>query len=521
MPISFKNRLAFTFLACALLLPACSGKQAPAPVLELTEMKEFDPSGADLSHTELKALKTTGQIDKHVPEHAMNDVAAQYKYFLRKGRNTMCAFSKRSEQYLAYARKVFKSRGMPEELANLAIVESGYKPNAISHAGAAGAWQFMPETGLKYGLAQDWWQDERFDPYHATEAAADYLQKLYNDFGDWPTAIAAYNAGEGKISRAKEGTGGKDFYEVNALNHTLDEKRQLKDETRQYVPRFMAVTKIMRNLPDLGFEPIAPEASPEVMRLKARPGTDLREFSQACNLSWREFANLNQHHKRPITCTERETYVYVPLRVKQAAENYLCAPQQASYAGWRPVTVAGRNDSLENISKRANIPLARLQAANPGISRLKSGQVIIAPLAARLPSRNNATDNTKLTKAAKSSVPARSGAIHKLKANETLFSVAKKYNLKVAELKSFNGITDPSKLKPGLALNLPVASTPTKAGPSGQIGSRKSATYTVKEKDNLWSIARKHKISVGDLRRWNKISANNLKPGAKLVVAEE
>lgn len=501
-------------MALTLLLAGCGGKQKPDPDLSLTEVKGFEPGGGELSRSELAALKTTGQIDRHVPDHAMEDIAAQYKYFLRKGRGTMCSFSKRSERYLAYARNVFKSRGMPEELANLAIIESGYRPDAVSHAGAAGAWQFMPETGQRYGLAQDWWQDERLDPYRATEAAADYLQKLYRDFGDWPTAIAAYNAGEGKISRAKEGTGANDFYGVNALNHVLDEKRQLKEETRQYVPRFMAVTKIMRNLPQLGFDPIAPENSPEVLRLKARPGTDLREFSKACNLGWGEFANLNQHHKRPITCTERETFVYVPVRVKQAAEAYLCSNQQFSYAGWRPVSVAARNDSLEKISRRANVSLAQLQAANPGINRLKAGQVIIAPLAVRM-SRIKADP----VKAVKGSKPA--GAMHTLQPNETLFSVAKKYNLNVSDLKARNGISDPSKLRAGMTLAIPGGAIPAQGSSSGRLGRKKAVTYTVKEKDNLWSIARKHRISVEDLRRWNRISANSLRPGTNLVVAQE
>lgn len=518
MLFCFKNsqKTLAALFAASFLLFAC-GQKTASPEFEAAAPYEFDPGGSDLTSGELAALNTTGQIDKRVPEQAMHDVAAQYKYFLRKGRNTMCSFSRRSEQYLAYARQVFKSRGMPEELANLAIVESGYRPNAVSRAGAAGAWQFMPGTGAKYGLAQDWWQDDRLDPYRATEAAADYLQKLYNDFGDWPTAIAAYNAGEGKISRAKEGTGGKDFYEVNALNHTLDEKARLRDETRQYVPRFMAVTKIMRNLPELGFDPISPEKSPEILRLKARPGTDLRAFSDACNLSWGEFANLNQHHKRPITCTERETFVYVPARVKEKASAFLCTPKQANYAGWRPVTVAARKDSLEKISRRANIPLAQLQAANPGVSSLKAGQTILAPLALKLAPKN-------MEAIKKESVKKLAGATHTLKQNETLFSVARKYNIGVDRLMAHNGIDNPSKLRAGMALAIPGAAAgakPVKGGSSGKIGSRKPAKYTVQAKDSLWSIARKHNVSVEDLRRWNKGLSTSLKPGVSLVVAQE
>ncbi len=514
----FRLKNSQILIFCLFLLSACGGKQAPVTTLEFESAPAQSFADNELTSNEMAALKSTSQIDKAVPDHAMQDVAAQYKHFLRKGRGTMCAFSKRSEQYLAYARQVFRSRGLPEELANLAIVESGYRPDAVSHAGAAGAWQFMPATGQKYGLAQDWWQDERLDPYRATEAAADYLQKLYNDFGDWPTAIAAYNAGEGKITRAKEGTGGRDFFEVNARNHLLDEKAQLRDETRQYVPRFMAVTKIMRNLPELGFEPIAPENSPQVLRLSARPGTDLREFSKACNLEWSEFAQLNRHHKRAITCTDRETFVYVPLRVQESARRYLCSQTKASYAGWRPVKIVSGRDSLEKISKRSNIPLARLQAANPGIGKLRAGQTIIAPLAVRLtPQSIDALNKAAVAKAK----PAK-GSEHTLRAGETLFSIAKKYNVGVDALRAYNGLSDASKIRAGMALAIPGrAATPIKAGASGRIGQPKKNVYTVKAKDSLWSIARRHNVSVEDLRKWNRASASTLKPGATLVVAGE
>ncbi len=169
------------FILCVLaLISGCAGKQQ-SPDANTVEAPPFinpseisSVSDATLSRNEIAALESTGQIDKNVPDHAKGDVAMQYKYFLRDGRKIMCSFSRQSEQYLAYAREVFRTRGMPEELANLAIIESGYRPKAVSRAGAAGAWQFMPFTGKKYGLAQDWWQDERLDPYRATEAAASF-----------------------------------------------------------------------------------------------------------------------------------------------------------------------------------------------------------------------------------------------------------------------------------------------------------------------------------------------------------
>lgn len=513
-----KNKLLPAIFASMLFLSGCGSKQTDMPQFEPAPLPGPSAGAESLTSSEISALHSTGQIDKNIPREAMGDIAAQYRYFLRKGRDTMCSFSKRSERYLAYARKVFRSRGMPEELANLAIIESGYRPDALSRAGAAGAWQFMPQTGAHYGLVQDWWLDERLDPYKATEAAADYLQKLYNDFGDWPTAIAAYNAGEGKISRAKAGTGGKDFYEVNSLNHTLDEKTQLRDETRQYVPRFIAVTKIMRNLPKLGFEPIDPESSPEVLRLKARPGTDLRDFSRACNLNWNEFSRMNQHHKRAITCTDRETFVYVPADVKDQAQKYMCTMQPASFAGWKPVKVASSKDSLEKISKRTQVPLARLQSANPGISNLKAGQIILAPLTIRMAKADISQPAKSLAQVAN----IKSGSVHQLKSGETLYAIARKYGLSAEELRRHNNIVDTGRLRAGHVLSIPkkAGSQPASAGASGSLGKRKG-TYTVQAKDNLWSIARRHKISVEDLKRWNNATIASLKPGQELIVAQE
>lgn len=500
------------------LLWGCGAKQESVPQVSLTSRQETQQGFDSLSVKERDALETTGSIDKNIPGHAMEDVKKEYKHLLRKGRQTMCVFSKRSEQYLSYARQVFRERGMPEELANLAIVESGYRPDALSRAGAAGAWQFMPQTGLNYGLAQDWWQDERLDPYRATEAAADYLQKLYNDFGDWPTAIAAYNAGEGKIARALSGTGSKDFYEVKALNHTLDEKTQLKEETKQYVPRFLAVTKIMRNLPELGFDAIDPEHSPTMLRYTANPGTDLKALSRACNLPWEEFAKYNPHHKRNITCTDRKTFVYVPAKVEKLAARFLCTSESASYAGWHPVKVASAADSLEKISKRGNVALARLQAANPGVGKLKAGQIILVPDNVNMTLKAIGKDPSKNGNSVKSAATQLAQA-HVVKAKETLYAIAKKYNVDVDTLKRHNGLSGSATIRVGSSLNIP-GKNPHKAGASGKIGKKKQV-YVVQAKDSLWNIAKRHKITVEDLKRMNRIDEKSLRPGASLIVAEE
>ena len=547
---------------CLLLAGGCASRQGGDAGKGLSMSVPEEDTSPPLTATETAALNTTGQVDRNIPESAMTDVTRQYKYFLRKGRPTMSASSKRAEQFLAYAKRVFRSRGMPEDLAYLAIVESGYRSEVRSPAGAAGAWQFMPFTGQKYGLNQDWWTDERLDPFKSTEAAADYLQKLYGDFGDWPTAIAAYNAGEGKIGRAKQGTGGRDFFEIKSRNHMLDDRAQLRDETKQYVPRYLAVTKIMRNLPQLGFDPIHPDNAPGVLRLTAKPGTDLAAMARACHIDWDTFTALNRQHKRPITDTGRPTYIYVPASREREARAHLASPGCAPYAGWGPSAVASSNDSWEKISKRCGVPVATLRAINPGNPTLKTGETVLVPRSVNMSAQAVAALDAKPDKAqgkggkgakgidnrepqaiAARDVAANAGPRHTLRADETLSSVAHKYGVSVQDLQKNNGIADPHKVYAGMVLRVPgkaqapsastqaastAAGRPVVAGPDGRLGNKpdKAATgkggktYTVQANDTLWKIARTYNVTVDDLKRWNGVDEKNLRTGARLVVEQ-
>lgn len=462
--------LSFICVLLVLLLCACGTKQSGQTQIVVPPRSDQARSST-LSGRELEALNSAGQIDSEVPSSHMDDVAREYEYYLRKGRATIRASSKNAEKYLSYAKNVFRSQGMPDELAYLAIVESGYRPDAKSRVGAAGAWQFMPDTGTRFGLRQDWWTDERLDPYRSTEAAAAYLKKLYIDFGDWSTAIAAYNAGEGKINRAKAGTGGNNFFEVKALNHKLDDQAQLRDETKKYVPRFMAVSKIMRNLPQLGFDPIDPDGRSDVLRFTVRPGTDLVAFSNACSLSWQEFNSYNKHHKRVISCTDKPSFVYVPLKAKDVASNFIHSQKESPYAGWAPVRVLSSRETWDKISRRCSVPIARLKSANPEVGRLVAGQILLLPA-----------------------------------------------NIKMIPDAVIRGNTNSQKK---LAVNSKTIGNdpPHSGGAKGSIGKKSGRIkYIVQEKDNLWRIARKHNVTVADLKKWNNVDEGALRPGTGLYV---
>lgn len=396
-------------------------------------------------------------IARQVPDHAHELVEEQMSFYLHGARKTIAIHSKRAENYLAYARGVFRFYGLPEELAYLAIVESGYNPKARSGAGAAGAWQFMPYTGLKYGLEQDKWQDERFDVYAATHAAAQYLKKLHGQFGDWPTAIAAYNAGEGKMSRACAAAREKTFFGVVRRNDKLDEKTRLRRETLQYVPRFVAVMIIMENLEKFGFEPIRPERATRMAKVSVRPGTNLKAMAKACGMSWSDFKDGNPHYLRDTSHAKRTTNAYVPeSRVAQAV----------AFA--------------KNPTRTPKTELAEAAPAKAASGKAAAGTYTVKP-------------------------------------GDTLTRVAKNHNTSVQALLAANGIANANAVHVGQTLVIPgktvaAANTGKPAAKSGK------STYQVQPNDNLWRISRKLNVSVAELQRWNNLKGQDIQVGQSLVV---
>ena len=224
-------------------------------------------------------------------------VNPQVQFFLDRftgsRRDLMSLWVSRSGRYLAMAREVFRSRGLPEDLVFTAMIESGFKPDAVSRVGAKGMWQFMAGTARRYGLRVDRWVDERLDPEKSTAAAAAYLRDLYEMFGSWSLAQAAYNAGEVKVARAIQKTGSRDFW-------TLAQSRHLKRETKDFVPQIQAATVIGRDPDRYGFdfddlEPLA------VDTITVPPSTDLRRLASNTGLSMETLRALNPTLVRGIT----------------------------------------------------------------------------------------------------------------------------------------------------------------------------------------------------------------------------
>ncbi len=495
-------------LCCMLMFLAGCGSKTVSITLPAKQNKG-NIADAELTAKQKEIFYKTGQLDKDLPKIALPAVAKQYSHFLNGGRRTMEIFSQRAEDYLGHARKVFREKGMPEELAYLAIVESGYKHTVKSHAGALGTWQFMPYTGKIYGLRQDKWLDERLDPYKSVEAAATYLKRLHSYFDDWLLAVAAYNAGEGKIGRALEATGAKDFFSLVERNHTLSHKMQLRTETMVYVPRFLAMCKIMRNLEPLGFESVDHNQTPLHARITVRPNTNLKGLAKATGTSWTEFRSINSFHKRSTTHSKFSTYVYVPQHAVSAAEMYA-----ASSASRMVASVAPRNakihkvvsgDTLSAIAVRHGTTVAALRSANKlsASSKIRVGQVLTLPQKGR----TNTVATASNSQRNKSNTPKL--VSYTVKPGESLSTIAYRHNTTVAVLMKNNGLKDASKVRMGQVIKVPA-------------GVKTVATkrfHVVKYGDTVGAIALQYELSTAELLKINKKKSSNIREGEKLLVS--
>lgn len=465
-----------------------------------------------LTAEEQEALNTRLDINIDMDDSDREIVEQYFKYFTHSRREVFERYLERAELYLPYARKVFKDKGLPDEVVYLAFVESGFNPNAYSRAGAAGMWQFMPYTGRKYGLKYDWWIDERRDPFKATHAAADYLNKLYADFGDWYLAIAAYNAGEGKIGRAMKGTGAESFFELTQMNDQLSHKAQLRQETRHYVPKFLAIVKIMRNLQKLGFKPISLDCGVDLAEMRVKGGTDLLALSESCGLEWKTFSSYNPAFSRQVSPPDHDATIYLPAKHLAAASTFVASSKSRPYAGWKSYSIKS-GDSWYRISRKFNVPVTVLKSVNKNSSNvLRVGQLVMIPGGGS--SSAVAWDMSR----AKTRSIAQKRSNYRVQTGDTLSAISRETGVSLQTLMEANGLTAKSMLKVGQKLYVPDNSFKKTVASRKQAEEvKKSIVYSVRRGESLWSIARKFGVSHQDVMRWNQMDKQSqLHPGDQI-----
>lgn len=500
-------------------------------------IETVDEESGPLLAPEMQALLSVGEIDKNISQEELKLVEADYKHYVKnpRGRVTIERFMYRSLPYLAYTKKVFRERNMPEELAYLAFVESGYNPWAISKAGAVGMWQFMPATGRYCGLAQNWWVDERRDPYKATVAAAKYLQEMYDEFGDWLLALAAYNAGPGKIRRALAETDTDNFFDLMEANENIqNDKIKIKEETQQYVPRFLAMAKIMRNFELLGFQAKENELgkgheviAEKAVAIKAQPGSDLRSIAKELGMGWYEFLNYNPAYLRDVTPLTGEMYFYVPVTKEAKAHQ---VSKMSVVAGWSTYKIA-RGDTLSGISKKTGVPIHVLRQVNTISEPLRIGTMLKVP-----------ATNTYLARNMSNGIRPENNRIYTVQRGDTFGEIAERFGMGVNELKRANpNVRDIRKIALGQKINIPgaknqhtiTAKAPVKtvqvakkqsniqnlANEAKEIKVQGTKEHTLQQGETLYSIANRYGLSVDELQALNgNLDPTTLKIGQKIRV---
>lgn len=384
-----------------------------------------------------------------IPVVYNSQVKKWVEYFTHRGRKFFSLYVERAGRYAPMIGSILEENDLPRDLIFLAMAESGFNNHAKSVAAAVGPWQFMPATGKSYSLNQNWYIDERRDPIKATIAAAQYLGKLYNDFGAWEIATAAYNAGEGKLGRAIKKYKTNDFWE-------LSKGKYLKSETKNYVPKIMALAIIGKNLKTFGFTEIDFRAPLAYKEVQVGPMTDILKLSKALNLNPEEVQRLNPEILRWFTPPNVKSYT---LRLPPlSAEGYVncCLNKDFKSTNFQEFVVP-KKMNLSQVSKKFRIKnphiLSHLNSLSPK-AKLSKGVVIKLPFRKedRLvsTSRYYADLFDKRIVKKKKKVYTR---FYKVKRGDSLFHIAKKHKTTVSRILASNtDIPRSGKVYPGLRL---------------------------------------------------------------------
>lgn len=419
----------------------------------------------------------------------------------------------RSRRYLFHIVEEVEKRGMPMEIALLPMVESAFNPQAYSRSHAAGIWQFIPSTGKNYGLKQNVWYDGRRDVTAATQAALDYLQKLYMDFDSWELALAAYNCGEGCVSRAiqKNAAQGKptDFLSL-----------PLPSETRHYVPKLMAMKQLVLEPERFGVELVNIPNEPYFTQVSINSGSmDVRSAASLAGLSVDEFLSLNPAFPRKLIKSGSEVSVLVPV---SNAEVFQANLEKGEWDSWHPVT-ARKGMTVADLAKQFDTTPERLAEHNQlhlRNGRLIKDQVILAPVNNQEEAELPPASWQDVEVAAKESVGT-AAKYHVVRKGETLGQLARKFRVSTTSIKRWNHLRS-SRLHAGQRLVVKPASTEksvaTLASSKSGSGSSGTTRYTVRRGDTLYSIANRFNVSVSELKAWNKLSGTSVQTGKRLTI---
>lgn len=408
----------------------------------------------------------------------------------------------RAQRYLHYIVDEVETRGLPGDLALLPVVESAFNPFGYSRSHAAGLWQFIPSTGEIYGLKRNYWQDPRRDVLESTRAALEFLTSLYRRFdGDWFLAIAAYNYGTGNVQRA--------INRNRALRRRTDFfSLSLPAETRAYVPKLIALARIIRNPETYGLF-ISPIPDAPYFRVIPTDGpVDLRLMAQLAGVDTEELHALNPSWNRWVTDPDGPHRLLIPEVVADGFSTQLATLDAPARAGLGFHTVAA-GESIASVAGHYKVPESYLQRINADApTDLQAGQRLLVP----------AGNVSQLRDGLGADLERRS---YRVRPGDSLWSISRRNGMSIAQLARINGISTKAVLQPGqrLLVSGSAAGSGAVTAASGNPPVSGPVNYTVKNGDTLSGIARRFAVTVQQLQAWNNMGrSTSLRAGQRLTI---
>jgi membrane-bound lytic murein transglycosylase D len=449
------------------------------------------------------------QLPRHFQlPHIDNERIAVHRNWYVRHPDYLQRVTERAERYIWHIKQQLLERDMPAEIALLPIVESAYDPFAYSHGRAAGLWQFIPATGKRFGLKQDWWYDGRRDVVDSTRAALDYLEYLNKRFdGDWLLALAAYNSGEGTVSQA--------------LRHNRRKGRptgfwnlKLPRETRAYVPKLIALAQILADPGAYGvsIEPLPDRPYFDIVETGAQ--IDLAIAAELAGIELDALYRLNPGFNRWATDPQGPHRLLIPrLQADEFREAVAELPPDQRVVWMRHKIKSG--ETLSHIAKRYRTTVAALQAANGiGGHSIRAGSYLLVPESSRGKESYRLSALQRL-QAKKNSDRDGYRSEHVVGRGDTFWELSRHYKVNVRKLAAWNGMAPGDTLRVGQKL---VVWTSTPKSRSRHPGAQARAIhYTVRKGDSLSRISSRFKVTVNDLRKWNGLARGGyLQPGQRL-----
>ncbi|WP_250464031.1 LysM peptidoglycan-binding domain-containing protein [Microbulbifer litoralis] len=478
-----------------------SAEPSRALAADITANPVRSPAEKALPPTDIwERLRRGFRLDRHTNHPKVED----YITYFSRNESYMARVTERSRRYIFHVAELLEEANLPLELALLPIVESAYDPFAYSHARASGMWQFIPATGRHFGLHQNWWYDGRRDVDESTRAAIKYFTYLSEHFdGDWELALAAYNAGEGRVRRAVERNQrrgrGTSFWDLD-----------LPRETERYVPQLLALAEVVSR-PDYYHVPLheIPNA-PYYAEVDVGSQIDLAQAAELADIETEELYLLNPGFNRWATDPNGDHDLLIPRDKRDTFIAALAKLPRDQRVSWQRYRIA-RGDTLSTIARRYETTVAAIRDTNKlRNNNIRAGQTLLIPSASG-PSGEYAYALDQRVKRGQASGSGRR-TDYTVRPGDTLWEISRTLGVSVRQLARWNSMAPGDTLRPGHKL---VAY----ASGGGNSRTTRKLSYRVRSGDSLYRIARKFSLDIGDILRWNKISKSSyLQPGQRLTL---